>query len=373
MNLNNSRNEEMGYPQPISQPFSGPVFVIGVWRSGTSLLYALLNKHPQLGLFYEGDLLLLRPMFYLGRTRKNWLEKWEYWNAGVSRHGLDSFRPSTTIGSLASAAESAGREYCTKKGATVWGCKSPSYYNRLLTLARDFPTARFLVIWRDPEEICQSIIKAAASSRWFASSGMMCRALLACEMLKKQCDTLVSRRIPLHQIHYNQLVEDTEPTMRRICEFLDLPFVSAVTTLDGADRGAVFKGAHHSLVNGTQIISSRNEKQELPAELKTKIGRYTALWKDKFGEDWLLCRYLSHVPEKPPGKWEMARDRILFWLLRIKDAASTLAYSLLPLRLWRLYRGIKYRNPDFIQHHNRGAIDQPRAKKTQSYVAKQGT
>src|SRR5271168_1961413 len=106
--------------QPASQSFSGPVFVIGVWRSGTSLLYALLNQHPDIRLSYEGDLPLLRPMFNFRYSRKNWLEKWEYWNAAVSRHGLDSFVSPASVTSLAEAAEVAGREYCRQKGARVW-------------------------------------------------------------------------------------------------------------------------------------------------------------------------------------------------------------------------------------------------------------
>ena len=43
----------------------GPVFVVGMWRSGTSLLYALLNQHPQIGLMYESDMLTLSPLFLI--------------------------------------------------------------------------------------------------------------------------------------------------------------------------------------------------------------------------------------------------------------------------------------------------------------------
>lgn len=360
--------------QPALRPFSGPVFVIGVWRSGTSLLYALLNQHPDIRLSYEGDLPLLRPMFHFEYSRKNWLEKWEYWNAAVSRHGLDSFVPPASISSLAEAAEVAGREYCRQKGATIWGCKSPSYYDRLVQLARDFPSARFVVIWRDPEEICRSVRNAAASSRWFAGSGMLCRAILACDMLKKQCDELISLGIPIHQIHYRELVGDTAKTMRGICEFLEVPFVPAVTSLAGADRGAVFAGAHHSMVNGTQIVSSREQKGKLPSHIEQKIHRYKALWKGKAGEEWLLCRYFSDASATTPSRWERAKDRLQFLLLRVKDSVPPVVYSILPLWLWRFYRAIKYRNPDYIKQHNRAAIDQPTAKKTQEYAAdQQGT
>jgi hypothetical protein len=363
MKLNGSASEDKVDPnhQPASRPVSGPVFVVGVWRSGTSLLYALLNQHPDMGLFYEGDLAVLRPMFHIGYSRNNWLRRWEYWNAGVSRHRLESFQPSPSIASLAEAAEAAGREYCRMKGARIWGCKSPSYYDRLLKLAHDFPQARFVVIWRDPEDICVSVRNAAAHSRWFAGRGMIRRAILACEMLKKQCDTLVSRRVPVHQIHYQELVGDPAKTMRGVCQFLDVPFVPAVTSLEGADRGAVFEGGHHSLVKGTQIVSSRKRRGTLPPRIEKKVRQYKALWKAEIGEQWLLCRYLSNPADTMPGRWERTTDRLLFSLLRLKDTAPRVAYSLLPLWVWICYRWVKY--------HHQPFSDKPSPKRRQQYVA----
>jgi hypothetical protein len=345
------------------RPVSGPVFVVGVWRSGTSLLYALLNQHPDIGLFYEGDLAVLRPMFHVAYSRKSWLRRWEYWNAGVSRHGLESFRPPASITSLAEAAEAAGREYCKKKGATIWGCKSPSYYDRLVRLARDFPQARFVVIWRDPEDICRSIRNAAAHSRWFAGSGMMLRAILACEMLKKQCEALISLGAPLHQIHYQELVGDTANTMRGICEFVGVPFIPAVTTLEGADRGAVFEGGHHSSVKGTQIVSSRERKGTLPPATEKKVRQYKALWKAQFGENWLLCRHLSDVSETTPSKRERLTDRLLFSLLRLKDDVPRAAYSVVPLWVWIWYRWVKYRKQPYHDKPSLSARQQYRSSR----------
>jgi len=368
-----SQNEDRVQPahQQASWPVSGPVFVTGVWRSGTSLLYALLNRHPEIGLFYEGDLPVLRPMFKVGYSRKNWLRRWEYWNAGVSRHGLDPARLPVAPTSLAEAAEAAGREYCRKKGASLWGCKSPSYYDRLVELADDFPRARFIIIWRDPEEICRSVADAAAHSRWFAGSGMMHRAILACETLKKQFDALVSRGVPVHQIHYKELVGDTTTTMRGICEFLEIPFVPAVTSLEGADRSAVFGGAHHSKVKGTRIVSSRDREATLSPGLEKKIQRYEALWKAENGTEWMLSRYLPEGGGPTPSAWERLTDSLFFSLLRLKDEAPRVAFSVLPMWVWRLYRLVKYRDPAFAKDHNRAFIDDPMPKKRQQIIANQ--
>lgn len=363
--LNENTNEDRMVlaDQQALWPVSDPVFVTGVWRSGTSLLYALLNRHPDIGLFYESDLPVLRPIFQNRYSRKNWLRRWEYWNAGASRHGLDALRFPTSISSLSEAAEAAGREYCRKKGASIWGCKSPSYYNRLEQLARDFPRARFVVIWRDPEEICRSVVDAAAHSRWFAGSGMIHRAILACKILKKQCDALVSLGVPVHQIHYKELVGDTPKTMRGICEFLEVPFVPAVTSLEGADRSAVFDGAHHSMVKGTEIVASRERKKTLSPRIERKIRRYQTLWKSEMGETWLLCRYLSNASGTMPGRWERLTDSLFVSLLRLKDAAPPIAFSIVPMWVWQLYRLVKYRNLAFAKNHNRVFIDEPVPKK----------
>ena len=48
----------------------GPLFVVGMWRSGTSLFYALLNQHPQIKLMYEDELPLLWPLFLGSRQAR---------------------------------------------------------------------------------------------------------------------------------------------------------------------------------------------------------------------------------------------------------------------------------------------------------------
>jgi hypothetical protein len=114
--------------------FSGPLFVIGIWRSGTSLLHALLNQHSQIRLMYESDLPLLWPLFLLPGKKRAWLPKWEAWNAALSRHQIDTSRiPEAS--DVPRAMRAVCEEYARGKGATIWGCKSPNYFDRLNPLA----------------------------------------------------------------------------------------------------------------------------------------------------------------------------------------------------------------------------------------------
>lgn len=325
-----------------------PIFVVGVWRSGTTLLYALLNQHPDIRLMYESDLPVLWPMFRVPWIRKTWVQKWECWNAGLTRHDLDAASLTGPVSSLADAMERAGRTYAAEKGKKLWGCKSPSYYDRLVDLAREFPQARFVIIWRDPEEICDSVIRAASSGMWFARPGTPRKALLASKILKQQTEKLIARGAFVHQIHYRDLVEDTTGTMRGICQFLQVPFTPAVTVLEKADRSAVFTGAHHKLAKGNQIVSRKSRNEAIPPVLASKIERYKALWKSEDGDGWLLSRRFPEAGRKA-GIWERATDRLLLLALRTRDVAPRILFSILPMAVWQTYRRFKYKDVELMR------------------------
>jgi hypothetical protein len=328
-----------------------PIFVTGIWRCGATLLYLLLNQHPDIALLYESDLPLLWPMFRLPWERRRWVDKWEYWNASISRHDLDPARLSSSVRSLAEAFEAAGRQYAAQGGKKRWGCKSPSYLDRLEQLAAEFPHAQFVVVWRDPEESCRSAINAAASGTfgmWFARPGMNHKLVLASKTLKKQVDALRSKGASVCQIHYRDLVSDTENTMRGICEFLRVPFDPAVTILSSADRSAVYKGAHHALARGSTIVSTTNRHAALPPGLASKIERYRALWKAENGDTWLLSRHFPESGSAKPTPWERATDQLLYVGLRTWDIAPQIFFSILPLSAWKMYRRLKYGDAQWL-------------------------
>src|SRR5437764_9757611 len=86
-----------------ARAFTGPLFVVGMWRSGTSLLYALLNQNPQIGLMYESDMLTLSPLFFLPRKSAWWLNKVDAWNGALTRHKIDPTAIDPNINDLPNA------------------------------------------------------------------------------------------------------------------------------------------------------------------------------------------------------------------------------------------------------------------------------
>lgn len=322
------------------QSLSGPVFIVGVWRSGTSLLYALLNQHPQIALMYEGDLPLLWPLF-IGRKLSSVLCKWDFWNKALSRHALDAGALPDHRLDFRTAVETVYGEYARRKGAKVWGCKSPTYYDALPFLARSFPGARFIVIWRHPAAVAGSIMAAAETDAWFRNAGIRLRALVGCRKLQLDCQRLAHRGVRIHHLHYEDLVRNPAPVMEEVCRFLQIPFDARMANLEGADRSAVYKGEHHALVHGSGIIRSRGRGRELTAALRTKIDRYLRLWRQQLDSASPLVAYVPDAGVPPAGNWERARDRGCFELLRALDRATRLAYCFTPLALWKAYRRLK--------------------------------
>jgi hypothetical protein len=318
----------------------GPLFVVGMWRSGTSLLYALLNQHPQIALMYEGDLPLMAPLFLGGRAKSDWRERWEFWNTALSRHQIVRENLSGEALTLPTAMELAYRQYA---GEAIWGCKSPNYYDCMTRLARWFPTARFIVIYRNPADICRSIVRAGRKASWFSRSGMPLRALLGYGRMKKETDSLVNSGARVHVLQYEQLVRDPESVLRAICRFLRIEFDPRMASLASAERSAIYESDHHAMVKGKEIRASVSREEVLSSALRKKIQRYIHLWREQSGGMWPEeCESVGSEVHNP--SWpERGFDSLLYRCYRLFDNMTAFIFCFAPLPLLRLYREMKNR------------------------------
>ena len=316
---------------------AGPIIVVGIWRSGTSLLYTLLNQHPQIALMYEGDLFLLRSLFRSARSKPDRLERWEFWDNALSRHNIDTGKLSACAADYPAAATEVWKQYA--KGA-LYGDKSPNYFDSLQPLAREFPNARFIVIWRDLADTCRSLVRAAEGSAFFAKRGMSHRALVGYRKLKCECDALVRNGVRLHQIHYEEMVQSPETVMRGICAFLQIPFDPRMASLEGADRSAIYEAPQHAGVKSEKIRLNGKPTSALSPELSGKIARYVAYWKKESAGSW--PRYPQNAGDaKPAGLLERAADEAYFRALRALDRFTAFVYCHAPIPVLRRYRGAK--------------------------------
>lgn len=319
----------------------GPLFAVGIWRSGTSLLYALLNQHPQIALLYEGDLPLVHSFFWPG-VRSNWRRRWDFWNAAIQRHNMQEFSLPTAPADAYEATGLVYRQFAAAKQACIWGDKSPTYFDELLFLHKHFPNARFLIIWRSPLGFFRSIVRAAPGDDWFRRRGTLERSLLGYRRMKLQADELIRRGVPVHQVHYEELTREPEPVLRSICSFLGLSFEPRMLSLADADRSAIMEGQHHSKVKGDRIVSTTEVQEVLSPQWKSKIERYLRLWKQQSSGSWPV--YPQQIAEGPlPSSFEQLRDKVLYRLFRSFDSVVLIIYSFAPISILHNYRELKRR------------------------------
>jgi len=320
---------------------SGPLFVVSMERSGSSLLYALLNKHPQVALMFEADLIFLRSLFLKPGIIRDWPERWELFNQVFRRHRMTAPGASIENSDFRNAFTITYQSFARQKGAMIWGDKSPHYYACLNRMADEFPGARFVIVWRNPKDTANAILRAASSgSDYFRRRGAVLRQLLGYEILKKECDRLVQRSKSVCQINYEDLISDTSSVMRKVCDFLQIPYHDSLSKLEGADRSAIFEGRHHAFVRGDVIVQAARP-EHVSRELNTKIERYVALWHRKYGTAWPPYPQRDADGVEPTSLFSRIRDSGLYRMFRAWDWVIRTTFCFAPVIFLRLWRKVK--------------------------------
>jgi Sulfotransferase family len=317
-----------------------PLFVLSVWRSGSSLLYTLLNQHSKIALLYEGDLPLLH-LYLWGRLRSGaWRERWEFWNQGPSRHGIAIESMPAHVTDVWEATRIVYQDVARRKQATIWGEKTPHWYDCPLRKAEKFPDARFIFLWRDLHSVIGSMSRAAITHHFFRKTGLAKKAILGNERLKEACDALKLQGRLVHEVNYEDLTSNPSECMQQICQFLEIPFEPCVASLEGADRSAISDGEHehHALVQRDRIVGQRKQAEILSPAMRAKIGRYICRWKQHYGDKW--PKYPLELPEgaAPPDLVELWCDRITCQSVQYWDKAVTLIYAITPVALAHFLR-----------------------------------
>jgi hypothetical protein len=227
-----------------NKPFRGPLFVIGMPRSGTKLLRTLLNNHHDIFIpeaeteilprWYSkfdsyGDLskyenfsrfvALVKkdPLFYFIKDSK--LPEFdELWFDRCNNHNLDGvFEALVKID--------------TKCGNNnIWGDKSPSYIRHVPLLKTIYPKAKFIHIVRDPRDYCLSVNKAWGKNIFRAVQRWQDDTLKAHNDISKiGCDGA--------EILYEDLLENPKYVMKKICEFIGIPFSDEMLQITQSKEG----------------------------------------------------------------------------------------------------------------------------------------
>lgn len=204
-------------------------FIVGCGRSGTTLLRAMLDTHPDLAIFNES--------YFVSRT----LERRKRYERGGSfdtplflehvrtyssfiRHGLSEERVRMSFeqdppADYAEAVRRIFEIYAESKGKPLYGSKTGEHVWQLPVLAELFPEARFIHLIRDGRDVAQALVGAA----WGPSS-LGHAALFWDKRVRRGMKTGRPLGDRYCEVRYESIVADPETALRGLCDFLGLEF-----------------------------------------------------------------------------------------------------------------------------------------------------
>ena len=111
------------------------------------------------------------------------------------------------------------RAYASRFGKPRWGDKTPGYGSHLDAIQSVLPEARFIHLIRDGRDAALSI-----TGLWFAPGGEI--EALAADWRTRILRTrkLAKRCAHYLEIRYERLIADAPLELRRVCEFIGLPY-----------------------------------------------------------------------------------------------------------------------------------------------------
>jgi hypothetical protein len=204
-------------------------FVVGVGRSGTTLLRLMLDAHPELAIPPETHFLpeLVARARSGASTReladeivaaRNWAD------FGLDADALRERVEGLERPSAAAVARCFYGLYAERQGKSRWGDKTPIYVKRMRLIADILSEARFVHLIRDGRDVALSRRRrgmgagkpiADAANRW--------RRRI--ELARNQAKRLRGRYL---ELRYEDLVADPESALRRACDLVELGYDPAM-------------------------------------------------------------------------------------------------------------------------------------------------
>lgn len=289
---------------------NGPLFLIGMPRSGTKILREMLNQHPVIRFsdietdffpywvsrweklmpsagadrfdhFYRDCLEL--PFFVQNADRGVYIDR-DSW-----RQSCAAFTPNAVFEGLMRTCLAIP----TADRTIIWGDKSPSYIRHISLLVEQFPNAQILHIVRDVRDYALSMQEAwgkdviRAAQRWQndVSAARIAGRKLGDKYL---------------EIRYEDLLARPQPTLERITSILGIDFEPEMLrpTRIVENKGAAKK------TSGILQINAEKYRTLMPAQMVARIEKIAGPTLRDFGYP---CRYQGKAVRVPGWRMQLGQ------------------------------------------------------------------
>lgn len=226
----------------MKKKYIGPVFIIGMPRSGTKLLRAILNRHSKVSITvaeshfipYLVDKFGITQPFdnkdqlnkYFKELKKSplnwWAEKSGY------KFNKNKFRDCVDNVSWGSIFRCTFMQFSPNKSSNkiIWGDKSPGYINHIGLLEKIFDNPKFIHIVRDPRDYCLSV-KNAWGGSFIRAANSWNKTIY--NLIDKKYDKTKNNFIT---IRYEDLLTNPKNTIEKVCEFISVGYESRMLTFN---------------------------------------------------------------------------------------------------------------------------------------------
>jgi Sulfotransferase family len=207
-----------------------PLIILGVGRSGTTLLRVMLDRNTTLAIPYETFFVpqlahrqgrhpkLDEFLDDLGRLRT--LYDWGIRPEDVRPRLREGMTINEAIGAIFET-------YAERQGKPRWGDKTPLYMQQLPLLERLFPDALWVHLIRDGRDAALSFLELPEG---FSGKTWAQPRTVAQFAARWRTEILSARRLGRHagdrylELRYEDLVAEPERELRRVCEHGSLPW-----------------------------------------------------------------------------------------------------------------------------------------------------
>jgi Sulfotransferase family len=208
-----------------------PVLVLGVRRSGTTLLRVMLDRSPALAIPDESYFVPQLARRHRGPVdpaafvddlhRLPTLVEWGLSPDVVARRLRDGMSTGAAVAAVFEA-------YAAERGKSRWGDKTPLYMQHLPLLERLFPAARFVHLIRDGRDAAVSFLSVAGGIMTEGWGHPREAAGFACQWATEvhAARALGARVGPERylEVRYEALVADPDARLRRVCTFAGIEY-----------------------------------------------------------------------------------------------------------------------------------------------------
>lgn len=214
-----------------------PIYLAGIERSGTSLMYALLASHPRIAMIRRTYLWMYFNNKYGDLGVEENFERCIAKMSQFKRLRVIGFDPDRLRNEFPDGEKNyarlfslIGEHFAEKQGKQRWGDKSLNTERYMDDIFASYPNAKIIHMMRDPRDRYASAKTRWVKMRGWAGAGSIMwidSVRLARRGMKKYPDNYLV-------VRYEDVVSNPEETMRTVCSFLGEEYAPEMLEMRGA-------------------------------------------------------------------------------------------------------------------------------------------